>query len=924
MAGSERIFISRAGADGAQAQWIAATLEAAGYDCVIQDREFRIGESFPGNMRDAFETCETVLAVMSPDYWQSPFCRDEWDAAYALDRGGKGRLIPVMLRESAVPKLAASLAYLDLARADEADRTARLVSAVDGIVRHAKALPDALAPSDDVIANSTFDTPHFAGREDELAAIHAALWSGQVTAVCGLGGTGKSALTREYAKRHGRRYAGVWQVRAGEAATLYEDVARLGERIGVKRRTGREGVDAAEAGIREAVRLAKQTGRPFLILLDNVERPARDIPGWLRQPELHVLASSRYAPWPGWAKKIEVLQLPDAAARTLLRETCQREDHPSLGRLASALGGLPLALVQAGAYLRENPSLSFDQYAGDLENRLGKAPDDWSREDKLVSVTFETSILHAEESAPGASDLLTAASLFAPDNIPVALLTDDPGSSETQIAVDALARFSLWRKGEAGPHGPTYSVHRLLMRVVRSKLGADELPGFVQAAAARLERCFTGETGDADSWRINAPLAPHAICLMQAAEPKALDASLLAVIGRTGQFYAVQANDHIDEAVQFYRRVLDINRQILGPDHLEVADSLRNLAYVLTLGQRFREAEEPWRKALAIRRANLEPDDPAVVECIECLALVMLSTERLEQAEPLYREALALREQWAGADNPELAVTLSSVALVLQMLGRVEEAEPLFRRAMAGYAALPGPAHPEFANACHAFGILLFNSYRAAEAAPLLERAVTESQLSLKPDDPRQQLWRQHHAFALHWLGAELANSGSVPEGIAVLEKARTVARGYFEEGEPLLAQIEFYLAAALHAHGVSIANAGGLDGGLSLLKSAEDLLRTADGEAVSRRLQIARDIEVFEAAKVEAGEGVAGVRETAAVPSLPVMQPARLELARREAATAPSRPGRLGAWLGFLAILALGAALFWTGVVDPFGWFAG
>ena len=100
---NNRIFISRAGADAELAVAFAGALEAAGYTCVYQDRDFKTGESFMLNMREAFEDCDIMLALMSPEYWDSPFCMSEWDAAYVHDLSKSGVIIPVKPRACKEP-----------------------------------------------------------------------------------------------------------------------------------------------------------------------------------------------------------------------------------------------------------------------------------------------------------------------------------------------------------------------------------------------------------------------------------------------------------------------------------------------------------------------------------------------------------------------------------------------------------------------------------------------------------------------------------------------------------------------------------------------------------------------------------------------------------------------------------------------------
>lgn len=69
-AGAEKVdfFISRAGEDPERAVWISDTLEAAGYTTIIQDKDFRPGQSFIHEINRALGRAEHVIAVLSPSY----------------------------------------------------------------------------------------------------------------------------------------------------------------------------------------------------------------------------------------------------------------------------------------------------------------------------------------------------------------------------------------------------------------------------------------------------------------------------------------------------------------------------------------------------------------------------------------------------------------------------------------------------------------------------------------------------------------------------------------------------------------------------------------------------------------------------------------------------------------------------------------
>ena len=108
-------FISYNKADRAWAEWIAWTLEDAGYRTMLQAWDFRPGSNFVLDMQNATSEAERTIAVLSPDYLAARFPQPEWAAAFAPDpTGEKGKLVPVRVRDCDPAGLLPQINYIDL------------------------------------------------------------------------------------------------------------------------------------------------------------------------------------------------------------------------------------------------------------------------------------------------------------------------------------------------------------------------------------------------------------------------------------------------------------------------------------------------------------------------------------------------------------------------------------------------------------------------------------------------------------------------------------------------------------------------------------------------------------------------------------------------------------------------------------------
>jgi tetratricopeptide (TPR) repeat protein len=69
------------------------------------------------------------------------------------------------------------------------------------------------------------------------------------------------------------------------------------------------------------------------------------------------------------------------------------------------------------------------------------------------------------------------------------------------------------------------------------------------------------------------------------------------------------------QAMPLAQRVLSLREAALGPDHLDVARALNNLALVYDSQSRHHDAEPLFKRSLAIREKSLGPDQPMSPRC---------------------------------------------------------------------------------------------------------------------------------------------------------------------------------------------------------------------------------------------------------------------------------------------------------------------
>jgi hypothetical protein len=124
-------FISYTKANLGWAEWVAWTLEEAGYVTIIQAWDFRPGNNFAQAMDEASKKASRVIAILSPQYVESGFTQPEWWAAFSLDPTGiDGKLVPVRVEKCEFKGLLKSIIYIDLVGKYEPEAKLALLSGV--------------------------------------------------------------------------------------------------------------------------------------------------------------------------------------------------------------------------------------------------------------------------------------------------------------------------------------------------------------------------------------------------------------------------------------------------------------------------------------------------------------------------------------------------------------------------------------------------------------------------------------------------------------------------------------------------------------------------------------------------------------------------------------------------------------------------
>lgn len=155
-------FVSYNRADKQWAEWIAWTLEEAGYSVVIQAWDFRPGGNFVLDMQRAAAESQKTIAVLSESYLKSSFTQPEWAAAFAQDpQSLDHKLIPVRVKECKPEGMLRPIVYIDLVGLSEPDARQALLGAMTERAkpRREPAFPGTIPPEPNTIGGQPATEP---------------------------------------------------------------------------------------------------------------------------------------------------------------------------------------------------------------------------------------------------------------------------------------------------------------------------------------------------------------------------------------------------------------------------------------------------------------------------------------------------------------------------------------------------------------------------------------------------------------------------------------------------------------------------------------------------------------------------------------------------------------------------------------------
>ncbi|MGD1717627.1 tetratricopeptide repeat protein, partial [Dapis sp. BLCC M172] len=586
------------------------------------------------------------------------------------------------------------------------------------------------------------------GRERELDELHKLLKNNQrvaVVSVSGIGGVGKTELSRRYARANKSAYP-------GGICWLEVPAENVGIQILRFAQNNLQLILPEDEDLQGRLRYCWQywsEGEALLIYNDVTDYKSQVKP--FLPPDLsrfRVLLTTRKHFGKKEFRELPLDVLPPLLAMDLLRSIIGRDrilmepQEAKARELLKWLGYLPLAIELVGRYLDEYwESLNRDNLAlTKMLQRLQRK----SLEHQAMSANELINYPHGVAEAIALSwdkldentqEISLWLGLFALAPIPLWLdgIEDDKELEVWEIALGDLENLHLLKGVESG----VYSLHPLVREFLQIKLReypeADELKrSFVMMmveAAGEIPYDITRE--EVEKFKVD---IPHITEVAEHLTEYLSDDDLIVPFTSLGSFY--QGQGFYPQAQPWLEKGREIAEKQLDKDHPDIATVYSYLAYLYHSQGKYEAAEPLYLQAIEIVKIALPENHPDLATHLNNLAYLYHSQGKYEAAEPLYLQAIEIVKIALPENHPDLATHLNNLAYLYHSQGKYEAAEPLYQQAIEiDKIALP-ENHPDLARDLNNLAYLYHSQGKYEAAEPLYLQAIEIVKIALPENHP--------------------------------------------------------------------------------------------------------------------------------------------------------------------------------------------
>ncbi|KAJ7480563.1 hypothetical protein FB451DRAFT_1365055 [Mycena latifolia] len=623
----------------------------------------------------------------------------------------------------------------------------------------------------------------FHGRQTILAEMYQYFTEGvgkqHIYVLYGLGGSGKTQIALKFIDESASRFSDIFLIDTSTLETIDTGL----KSIAATKKIGGTAQDALD--------WLRSKQNEWLLFFDNADDPKIDLHNFFpRCKHGNILITSRNPQLRGYGSHSCISDMEETDAVELLLVSAGQEITPMNQSIASeivkALSYLPLAIVQAGAFILKSGSLKsyLSLYTNNKEQLLREKPA--QSHDEYAWTVYTTWQLSFDRLSQPAAMLLQLCSFLHHGGISEQIFKNaslyrfpasGPSKQELQIPVEFLSHF-------LGPNGAwdslcfwnvtselqtyslisfdaarnVFSIHPLVHTWSRNTLTNEEA---FHSCMTALVAMSIDRVSDDDIELASLALLPHIDSLLN-------DKPHTDFGAQYGKMFLKAHNYKKAEEVLVVE--VEKHRTLLGEDHIATLDVMNHLAVAYeNLGQ-YKVAEKLLILVLKKRRKCLGEHHPDTLVAMTDLAWTYVSLGQLKEAAELQTVVVEKRRQILGEDHPSTLTAMNNLAVTHNDLGQFKAAEEIQIVVLDKRRKISGDDHPDTLTVMNNLGIT-YMCLGQCQKAKQLQIVMLEKRRKILGEDHPATL------IAMSSLALTYRDLGHLAQGLelqtAVVEKGR-------------------------------------------------------------------------------------------------------------------------------------------------------
>ncbi|KAJ7429170.1 P-loop containing nucleoside triphosphate hydrolase protein, partial [Mycena galericulata] len=523
----------------------------------------------------------------------------------------------------------------------------------------------------------------------------------------GLGGAGKTQIALKFIKQAVTRFSDIFLIDSSTQDTIDTGL----KNIAVTKKAGTDQQDA--------LRWLSNTQSQWLLFFDNADDPKIDLNQYLPKcSHGNILITSRnpgLCVYAGTHSLVSDMEESDAIV--LLLNSAVQEITPKNKEISAdivkALWYLPLAIIQAGAFIAKSGALTtyLALYARNKARLLSEKPT--QSHDDYTWTVYTTWQISFEQLSPPAATLLQLCSFLHHQGIyegifsrasmykfrdygpsqeelqkPLEILTrflQSDGTWDSLSFVDSTNELQAYSLISFNMETGLFSIHPLVHSWSQSTLVNHEA---WHSDAVSIVGMSIQAIPQQDQQLMSLKMLPHLDSLLRGEQQVVPDFNL--------EYGIVYYNSgKLETAENIYAEMFENRKRRFGDSHVATLDAMTSLAETYCKIGRSAEAENLGVLVVEKRKKILGEDHHDTLLTMSNLALTYNQMGRLEEAEKLGVLVVEKRKKILGKDHPDTLLTMSNLALTYHQMGQFEEAEKLGVVVVEKRKKILGEDHPD-------------------------------------------------------------------------------------------------------------------------------------------------------------------------------------------------------------------------------------